>query len=574
MTIKISLAEKSNNAAKRSTFVGNIYEQGVEVNKRSIIHNIHPELMKYHVDGYIHIHDLEGYGNTYNCLTCDILANFPYESLRKSSDTKKILQLIEYYKVCIANIANEQSGGIAFANFDSEISTAFKKLDIADNEENLNLLYEGLDCLLYWLNYSLTRYGQECYYVSFNIGLDTSKVGRFVIQSLLSLYKTSQYNVSLIRPNIIFKVHNEVNLGVGSPNYDLLQLSLETTAIKMNPTYLLCSSASNQGVDPAKLAIVGCRTKVISNLFGEKTSIGRGNIANISINLPRLALEAKYKDDKGLEELKRQWSEIVEIVKILLLDRFERTCMINEENYPANRTYQLWNVPFVSKNSLLRDVFKQGTLSIGFIGLSEAFEVLYGDKIYNNSKLQQKSLEFVAYMRDYTDKCTKEEQLNFSLLATSGEGISSRFVDIDRKFFSSKVLDKGYYTNSFHVDVDSFVHPFSKLEIEGPYHSLCNGGAISYVELGSSPQHNSEALFDILYYAHKVGVGYLGYNYPLDICLDCKHAGTFDVCPNCKSSHIKRIRRVSGYLEDLSNFGKGKRLEEQRRQINPLTRKE
>lgn len=574
MTTKISLAQQANNAAKRSTFVGNIYEAGVRQAKTTILKEIEPALMKYHTDGYIHIHDLEGYGNTYNCLTLDVLKNFPFETLAEKDDFTKIIQTIEYYKLTIGNIANEQTGGIAFANFDEELHTIFERLTIEATPTNLQLLRASLDNFIYWLNDALTRYGQECYYASLNVGLSTTTIGRFVTKQLLEIYETSTYNVSLIRPNVIFKVHEKINLQPNTPNYDLLQAALTCTSKKMNPTYLLCSSAPNEAFDPKHLSIVGCRTRVMHNQFGEDTAIGRGNIANISINLPRLALEAiqEVESDQAYGIFVEKWHHVAEVAKQLLISRFDLTAALDIDNYPANTKYQLWNVPFEETNDSLYDVFKQGTLSIGFIGLSEAFEVIFGQKIYESPMLQQKSLDFVKMMRSQMNQYMEEEGYNFSLLATSGEGISNRFPDIDRQKFTSPIFEKGYYTNSFHVVVDSLIHPFEKLAIEGPYHIHCNGGSITYVELGSAPLHNVEALYDMLQYAVKSGVSYLGFNYPLDICMSCNYAGTFDDCPSCHSSEVKRIRRVSGYLEDLLHFGKGKKLEEQRRQVNPFTR--
>ena len=175
------------------------------------------------------------------------------------------------------------------------------------------------------------------------------------------------------------------------------------------------------------------------------------------------------------------------------------------------------------------------------------------------------------FMREQVNQFGDEENLNFSLLATSGEGISSRFVDIDIKHYDSPLFEKGYYTNSFHVDVDSMIHPFRKIQLEGAFHELCNGGSITYVELGSAPLHNTEALYDMVTCAVQTGVSYLGFNYPLDICKDCGYSGTFDTCSHCDSNNIKRIRRVSGYLEDLSNFGKGKRNEEKNRRMNSFS---
>ena len=569
--MKNLLAEKTNNAAKRATFVGNIYEEGVAKVKQTILDTIHPDLMEYHSKGYIHIHDLEGYGRTYNCLTLNILKNFPYAEVLEKSDFHKILHIIEYYKLAIANLANEQTGGISFANFDMEISQLFTSLNIQENEVNFTLLTEVIDSFIYWINHSLTRYGQECYYVSLNFGLSTTAVGRHVVKSILHIYENANYNVSVIRPNIIFKVQEDINLTPNTQNYDLLLDALQCTSKKMNPTYLLCSSPTNKAFAPELLSIVGCRTRVVQNRFGEPTSIGRGNIANISINLPRLAFETIAEQAEDIfQTFKEKWLTIAQITKTILLDRYQRTCELDIDNYPTNSYYQFWEVPF-EENSNLESVFKHGTLSIGFIGLSEAMEILFDKSFYEDDESYEFSKQFVRFMREQLNQFGDEENLNFSLLATSGEGISSRFVDIDSKYYVSPLFEKGYYTNSFHIDVDSMIHPFKKIQLEGAFHKFCNGGSITYVELGSAPLNNTEALYDMVTCAIQSDVCYLGFNYPLDICKDCGYSGTFDICSHCDSDNIKRIRRVSGYLEDLSNFGKGKRNEEKNRRINSFS---
>ena len=395
--MKTLLAKKTNNAAKRSTFVGNIYEEGVSKVKRTILETIHPELMEYHSKGYIHIHDLEGYGKTYNCLTLNILKNFPYKDVQKKSDFHKILHIIEYYKLAIANIANEQTGGISFANFDMEISQLFTSLNIQENEVNFTLLTEVLDSFIYWINHSLTRYGQECYYVSLNLGLSTTSIGRHVVKSVLHIYENANYNVSVIRPNIIFKVHENINLTPNTPNYDLLLDALHCTSKKMNPTYLLCSSSTNKAFAPESLSIVGCRTRVMQNRFGKPTSIGRGNIANISINLPRLAFETMEEQaEDHFQSFKEKWLGIAQVAKTILLDRYQRTYELDIDNYPANSYYQFWEVPF-EENSNLEDVFKHGTLSIGFIGLSEAMETFFNKKFYEDEQVYECSKQFVQF---------------------------------------------------------------------------------------------------------------------------------------------------------------------------------
>ncbi|OLS22508.1 MAG: Anaerobic ribonucleoside-triphosphate reductase [Candidatus Heimdallarchaeota archaeon LC_3] len=545
-------------AAQRKTFVGYVYQEGANKLKEDILNSIHETHAKLHKEGRIHIHDLEGYGQTYNCLTPDFLRKFPFEEFKTFNDVKKILETFSYYRQIIVNLGIEQTGGIGFANFDRDISVIFNRLSISLTPNNSLLLEESIDSFMHWLNSSRDRCGQVQYYVSLNIGLSTSKVGRFVSTTVLSKFITSDY----IRPNIIFKVKSGINFKPNDPNYDLFSLSLESTAKKMIPTYLLCDSPHNMSIHPTEIGIMGCRTKVVQNEFGKQTSIGRGNIVYSTINLPRIALEIKTEfpnlsNEGGISLFKERWTQVADKVKDLLLDRYNQLLKLELDDFPCNATKDLWNVDFTS----LDDVFKNGTLSIGFIGLSETIELLTGEKYYNSQEDHEVAIALIKFMRERIDAFREEFNLNFTLLATSGEYISGRFPAIDRTFFSNSVLDKNFYTNSFHIEVNSRLNPFDKLKFEGPFHRLCNGGCISYIEFRSAPLKNTEAIHELIEYAIQQDINYLGFNYPLDQCLECGSTGTYDICPDCGSANIKRIRRVSGYLEELEFFTSGKKAE-------------
>jgi ribonucleoside-triphosphate reductase len=239
------------------------------------------------------------------------------------------------------------------------------------------------------------------------------------------------------------------------------------------------------------------------------------------------------------------------------------------EDFPTNSTYHLWLEDFKGKTNL-EDVFKHGTLSIGFIGLSEAIEIITGRKYYSSVENYVITLGFLKHMRDYCDFLKNEYKLNFSLLATSGELISGRFIDFDVDLYqpSVDIFSKGYYTNSFHIDVDSGLPGYKKIQLEGLFHEICNGGSITYIELGEAPLSNVEGLKEYIDIATVAGVHYLGFNFPKDVCDDCETTGVFDSCPHCHSSNITRIRRVSGYLEVLDGFTKGKKAEEKNRKSN------
>lgn len=553
---------KNDNAANRKSYVGKIYNIGEKQEKFKVLKELKPEWARLHEEGYIHIHDLDAYGLTYNCLTFDILSAFPYKRFKGLSKEEKIVSTFDFLKKLFAKMGNEQSGGMSLANFDIDFAEIFANLGV-DFKGNEALFRASMRSLILWCNDIHTRMGQTSYYVTFNIGLGTSPFARFLSETLIDCF----YSVGelIYKPNIVFKVHAGISRYPADPNFDLLQKSLLCTAKKMIPTYLLCDCEEDKDVNPYKLSIMGCRTRVVDDLFGEEGAIGRGNIDNISINLPRIAFESKVSENpiKAFEE---KWKYIAEITKDILIDRYEKTLHSDLEMFPTNSEYKLWREDINDVG--LKETFKHGTLSIGFIGLSEAVEIITGNKFWKDEKTYQTALELVRYMREYVNELRQEYQLNFSLLATSGELISGRFVDLDKKRYSSLVLEKGYYTNSFHVDVDSGISAAEKLRIEGPFHIYANGGSISYVELKEAPLGNAEGLDELLETAIKSGVHYLGFNFPKDVCDECGAAGTFDVCPKCGSQKITRIRRVSGYLEIQDYFTQGKMKEGKNRRAN------
>ena len=562
----------NDNAANRTSYVGNVYNIGEKKFKEDILNSLPERWAKAHREGYIHIHDLDAYGLTYNCLAFNLVNHFPIEEFESiKSDSGKIIHLFELIKGLFTKIGNEQSGGMAFANFDNEMADMLYKLKIKLTDSNKELIKSLMRELILWCNGNHTRMGQTSYYITFNIGLAKSDISRFIAYTLLDEFGNT--NDLVFKPNIVFKVKSGINFENDTPNHKLLEKSLTVTAKKMIPTYILCDSKPNKNIDPEKLAIMGCRSRIVQDEFGCEGAVGRGNIANISINLPKIALEIdkdfRDKDvDYKVEHFMKSWDVVAMITKQILLDRYEKLCKLKKEEFPTNLETQLWCESFDREN--LEDVFKHGTLSIGFIGLGEAVQVLTGNKYYENVKSYMYALGIVKHMRDYVDFLRNEYNLNFSLLATAGELISGRFIDIDKELYKPEVdiFSKGFYTNSFHIDVDSKLPGYKKIQMEGLFHEYCNGGCITYIELGEAPLSNVEGLLEYLNIATEAGTHYLGFNFPKDVCNCCNTSGVFDICPKCKSNNITRIRRVSGYLEILDGSTKGKKNEVRARRAN------
>lgn len=457
---------KNDNAANRKSYVGKIFNLGEKQEKEFILNSLKSEWAKLHKEGYIHIHDLDAYGLTYNCLTFDILNAFPYKSFEGLSLEEKIVGTFDFIKELLEKNGNEQSGGMSFANFDKDFAVIFTNLGINYNEFK-SLFRASIRSLILWCNNMHTRMGQTSYYVTFNIGLGIDDFSRFLSFTLLDCFYNSGDLV--YKPNIVFKVHKGINRFNGDPNFDLLNKALLTTAKKMIPTYLLCDCEADRNCEPDKLSIMGCRTRVVDDLYGVQGAIGRSNIDNISINLPRLALEVDAENKNASvyekkEELKKKWIYVASLTKDILLDRFEKTCKSDINLFPTNKEYKLW-CEDINKVGL-REAFKHGTLSIGFIGLTETIEIITGHKYWQDGNSYKIALDFVKFMRSYINFLRDEYKLNFSLLATSGELISGRFVEIDKQIYNHPLLSKDYYTNSFHVDVDSKLPAYKKLQFE------------------------------------------------------------------------------------------------------------
>lgn len=559
---------KNDNAANRKSYVGLVYNIGEKDQKNKILDSLPKEWSELHKKGYIHIHDLDAYGLTYNCLTFDIVKAFPYKRFSGQSQVRTIISTFDFLKELFAKMGNEQSGGMSLANFDNDITEILETLGVK-KEGNEEVIKASIHDLVLWCNDTHTRMGQTSYYVSLNIGLANSEFARFLAYTLINEFENAG---SLIyKPNIIFKVHKGISRDKNDANYDLLMKALECTSKKMIPTYLLCDCEMDRKYDPKILSIMGCRTRVVDDLYGVTGAVGRSNIDNISINLPRLALEAKKENPGASSEecfklVKKKWTHVASLTKDILIDRYEKTCSQDKQLFPTNLQYKLWCEDMNKQD--LKDVFKHGTLSIGFIGLSEMIEVITGKKYWLNDDAYKMALNFVSFMRDFIDKTKVDTKLNFSLLATSGELISGRFEEIDRQLFKSPIMKKGFYTNSFHVEVDSGIPGYKKLQIEGPFHKFANGGCISYIEIKEAPLGNAEGLRELIEIAIEAGVHYCGFNFPKDVCEKCGCEGTFDICPECGSKEITRIRRVSGYLEVQDFFTKGKKNESKTRKEN------
>ena len=540
------------NSAVRDTHAGRNFAEGAKAEKLRVLAALPKEFADLHRSGVIHIHDLDGWNDVGNCSTPLPESYLRPDLIRSRTDYGRIADVFEQLRTMIYTVGHRQTGGIGCGNFDRDMASALVRGGVAPTEENAEAFREEATRFFTGLSTQRLRNSCENFYVTLNMGLDTSEWGRIVTRESLAAFEALPADYT--RPNIVFKVKKGVN-GKGAVNHDLFLRACACTAKKMIPTYLLMDSAPNADCDPWSLNIMGCRTRVYANRNGATGSVGRGNIAAVSINLPHIALETC-----GGERFFARLAEVMDAAKQILLLRAKTLAV---SHYLAEVAHSGgWTAADAE------DICRQGTYSIGFIGVAEAVEILGQGMLYSagGTRMAERILKA---MRDAVNGYCEETGLNFALLASPGEGISGQFaMDDSRSFPEALCWRKGFYTNSFHVPVDSGIGIAQKLSAEGPFHRFANGGSISYVELREAPIGNVDAISDIVEIATGCGVSYLGVNFPLDLCNDCGKRGTFDLCPCCGSDSIKRIRRVSGYLETLDEFATGKKHEEAIRVAN------
>ena len=317
---------------------------------------------------------------------------------------------------------------------------------------------------------------------------------------------------------------------------------------------------------------MGCRTRVIGNHYDPTREIvsGRGNLSFTSINLPRLAIKAHGNIDLFFEMLEDK----IQLVADQLMARYKVQAGKKVKNYPFLMGQGIWiDSDKLSPEDTLEEVLKHGTLTMGFIGLAECLKSLIGVHHGESAEAQNLGLDIVGYMRKRMDDYSKETGFNYTLIATPAEGLSGRFVKMDRDRYGviEGVTDREYYTNSFHIPVYFNISAFDKIKLEAPYHAITNGGHISYVELDGDPLQNLDAFEAIVRCMKESGIGYGSINHPVDRDPVCGYNGIIgDECPNCgrKEDGIKfeRIRRITGYLVGtLDSFNNAKRAEERDR---------
>ncbi|MCI9524890.1 MAG: anaerobic ribonucleoside triphosphate reductase [Erysipelotrichaceae bacterium] len=442
--------------------------------------------------------------------------------------------------------------------------------------------FQAMEAFVHNLNTMHSRAGAQVPFSSINFGTDVSPEGRMVSENLMLAQEAGLGNGETpIFPILIFKVKEGINYNPEDPNYDLFKLACRVSAKRLFPNFSFMDSPFNlqyykEGHPETETTYMGCRTRVMGNINGPEIATGRGNNSFTSINLPRLGIKHGVVTNGEFNEAAffNELDEKIDLVIKQLLERLEVQMRKKVKNFPFLMGQGVWmGSESLEWEDTLEELVKQGTLTMGFIGLAECLKALIGEHHGESERAQELGLRIVKHMRDRMDEATEKYHLNFSLIATPAEGLSGRFTRIDRKLYGiiPNVTDREYYTNSFHIPVYYHITAFKKIEKEAPYHAFTNGGHISYVEVDGDPSNNLEAFEAIVRCMKEQHIGYGSINHPVDRDPICGYSGIIEghVCPKCgrdereSEYHFEKIRRITGYLVGtVDRFNNAKAAEE------------
>lgn len=621
------------------TAMGTMLKYGSEGSKYFIDNYVLPkDIAAAHIEGDIHIHDMDFYMLTETCCQIDLIKLFKdgfstgHGHLREPNSIRSYAAL-----ACIAIQANqnEMHGGQSVPNFDyamaegvaktyvkeyyrsleayfkikeglldEEVGALIKKIrQFASEKPSLSNAdsfskclkktctglfsdevfeaahtyaaaearfrtdketYQSMEALVHNLNTMNSRAGAQVPFSSLNYGTDTSPEGRMVIKNLLKATEAGLGGGETpIFPVQIFKVKDGINFKDGDKNYDLFQMAVKTSAQRLFPNFSFLDAPFNlqyykAGDYNTEVAYMGCRTRVMGNVHDrtKEVTCGRGNLSFTSINLPRLGIEAGGNIQKFYSLL----DEKIDLVIRQLLHRFKIQCTKKVKNYPFLMGQGIWiDSETLDFDDSVAEVLKHGTLSIGFIGLAETLKALSGKHHGESEAAGRLGLEIIGHMRKRMDDESAKTGLNFTLLATPAEGLSGRFVKMDKKKYGviEGVTDRAYYTNSFHVPVYYPIKAYKKIAIEAPYHALTNAGHISYVELDGDTCKNLEAFERIIKYMKECGIGYGSINHPVDRDPVCGYTGVIgEICPRCgrregEAVSVEKLRALKKKFPDV-----------------------
>lgn len=580
----IGIETDRDNANVGNNFSSKLLRIASETNKWHNLSTMPKHLAKLHELGDLYYHDLDSYNLTLNCLHIDtgsIFENGFNTGYGTIKPPKRIESAAELSCILLQASQNDMFGGQSHVNFDNDMapyvtSTREEILEEYDTlkehmtveafhsfveKKLINRVHQAMQGIVFNLNTMHSRAGSQVPFSSLNIGIPMSSDAALVCEAFLLEYeKGLGKNEQPIFPNIIFRVKTGVNREADDPYYYLFKLACRVAASRMNPTFMNLDADFNlayyeRGILPATM---GCRTYVCSNVNGIEGPNRRGNNAPTTINLPRLGILAKG-------DLEKFWSlldERLHSAKDSLLHRYEvlRKLKVKDLPFVAGQGLMLGSEG-LSPEDYIDPILKNGTWGIGFIGLAETLVALLGKHHGESENARELGYTIVQRMRNFTNKITKDTMMNWSCYATPAEGLSGKFIVQDKSRFGliPGVTDKDYYTNSFHVPVGYPLSIADKIQIEAPFHKMCNAGHISYIEVDGYP--TGDTIERIITYAYtESNISYIGINFHLRYCKTCGETVNDGIknCPKCNSMEIQGISRVTGYLSLDERFGNGK----------------
>lgn len=578
----IGVETDRDNANVGNNFSSKLLRIASESNKWHNLAIMPKKLAKAHENGDLYYHDLDSYNLTTNCLhipTKEVLEsgfNTGYGYIRPP---KRIESAAELSCILLQSTQNDMFGGQSHPDFDNDMAefVVFTREQIKSELEEMEVpeskidqivdkklrrsVEQAMQGIVYNLNTMHSRAGSQVPFSSINLGIPNTEEAALVCEVFLEEYDKGLGNGEQpIFPNIIFRVKDGVNKKEGDPYYYLFKIACRVASKRMNPTFMNIDADFNKeyydnGYMPATM---GCRTYLMSNINGEPGTKGRGNIAPTTINLPRLGILADSDINKFFELLQ----EKLELSRESLLHRYNVLKMLKVKDLPFVAGQGLMKgAEGLSPDDSIEPILKQGSWAIGFIGLAETLTALVGSHHGETEEARELGVKIVTYIREFCDEYKEKDRLNWSCYATPAEGLSGKFILKDQQVFGKikGVTDKDYYTNSYHIPVGYKISMVDKINIEAPYHKLCNGGHISYIELDGYP--DEETIENIVTYAYgNTNISYLGINFHIKYCKSC---GTYlesedHKCTNCGSEDIQGISRVTGYLSLDERFGSGK----------------
>lgn len=551
----ISRETDKNNANTLCSPASKMAQIAESVNKFYALEHVLPkDIAEAHKLGQIYIHDLGFYKITYNCLNfavSDLLNDMkmPHGYLRRP---KHIGTAFALAAIALQSAANSQFGGIGINNIDTEMSEFLSDSDSYDE------LFQACEGFIGNLNTLHARAGNQVPFTSITLGMDTSPKARLITKAILEAYEAGLgHGEQPMFPNILFKIKSGINRNPEDPNYDLYQLALKVTGTRMFPTYINMDSSFNEPYG-TEVSYMGCRTRIASNVNGPAVANGRGNIAFVTINLPWIALEAKGNIDKFFEILESR----MKLCEDQLIHRYNILKKLRRKDVPMNMSGLWLNSKDRPEEETIEESLKNGTLSFGYIGIYETLMALTGKGQHESQESQELGLRIAKFMYDYSVDCTERHHLNFSVIATPAESACHTLLKATRRAFGvvANVTDKEYFVNSCHVAPFARVTAEQKIKLEGPYHKYANAGHILYIEAGASPVGNIASIEKIINEACDADAGYIAINFPIDFCNGCGHLGVIPLegCPQCGCTDIRRVRRITGYFSNYSNFNEGK----------------